>query len=31
MLHAVTKIEAMIREDAKFKKTIDTLAESVAK
>jgi chromosomal replication initiator protein len=31
VLHAVTKIEAMIREDAKFKKTIDTLAESVAK
>jgi len=31
VLHAVTKIEALIREDAKFKKTVDTLAESVAR
>ncbi|HVC64217.1 MAG TPA: chromosomal replication initiator protein DnaA, partial [Candidatus Dormibacteraeota bacterium] len=31
VLHAVTKIETLIREDAKFKKTVDTLAESVAK
>jgi chromosomal replication initiator protein len=31
VLHAVSKIEAMIREDAKLKKTIDTLAESVAR
>jgi len=31
VLHAVTKIETMIREDAKFKKTVDTLAESVAR
>jgi len=31
VLHAVMKIEAMIRVDAKFKKTVDTLAESVAR
>ena len=31
VLHAVTKIETLIREDAKFKKTVDALAESVAK
>jgi chromosomal replication initiator protein len=31
VLHGVTKIEALIREDPKFKKTIDTLAESVAR
>jgi chromosomal replication initiator protein len=31
VLHAVTKIEAMMREDPKFKKTVDTLAESVAR
>jgi chromosomal replication initiator protein len=31
VLHAVSKIETLIREDAKFKKTVDALAESVAK
>jgi len=31
VLHAVTKVETMIRQDAKFKKTVDTLAESVAR
>ena len=31
VLHAVTKVEALVREDAKFKKTIDTLAESMTK
>jgi chromosomal replication initiator protein len=31
VLHAVTKVETLIREDAKFKKTVDTLAESVAR
>ena len=31
VLHAVTKIEAMMREDPKFKKTVDTFAESVAR
>ena len=31
VLHAVTKVETLIRQDAKFKKTVDTLAESVAR
>src|SRR6266850_494281 len=31
VLHAVSKIETLIREDAKFKKTIDTLSESVSR
>ena len=31
VLHAVTKVEALIREDPKFKKTVDTLAESVSR
>jgi chromosomal replication initiator protein len=31
VLHAVSKVEALIREDAKFKKTVDTLAETVAR
>jgi hypothetical protein len=31
VLHAVTKVETLIRQDAKFKKTVDALAESVAR
>jgi chromosomal replication initiator protein len=31
VLHAVSKVETLIRQDAKFKKTVDTLAESVAR
>jgi chromosomal replication initiator protein len=31
VLHAVTKVEALIREDPKLKKTVDTLAESVSR
>jgi chromosomal replication initiator protein len=31
VLHAVGKVEALMREDAKFKKTLDTLAESVSR
>jgi len=31
VLHAVTKVTALMREDPSFKKTVDTLAESVAR
>jgi chromosomal replication initiator protein len=31
VLHAVTKVEALVREDPKLKKTVETLAETVSR